>query len=191
MRGGRQGIGDRGGLRLRGRRGFWIRLRGDEQGLVAEEGVDFVQDSEVGGGDEFFFVSDSDDEISVEVDEGLVAPDSEDPGASYTPKSLTQGKGRGCLSLTAAPHSARSIVPDTEEQLVHGVEEQTVEGVEVLEGLEAWQDIAGHAQPIEEVEAVQSEPHEQLAGAGDQFEEVRDSMLKILVPLYFEKNSGN
>ena len=59
-----------GGARQRGaeRRGFWISLRGKDRGAVVQEGIDFAQDSDEGGGSDYLFISDSEDEIS---DEGF------------------------------------------------------------------------------------------------------------------------
>ncbi|RLN15738.1 hypothetical protein C2845_PM02G35920 [Panicum miliaceum] len=69
--------GVRGRLRPRGqrgdgRRGIWVSLQGKDRGAVVEEGVHFVQDSEVGGGDEYLFVSDSEDETSDDFNEGYI-----------------------------------------------------------------------------------------------------------------------
>ncbi|KAF8700161.1 hypothetical protein HU200_034532 [Digitaria exilis] len=138
---------------LPGRRGFWVSLHGQNQGEVVEEGVDFAQDSEVGGGDDFLFVSEPDEEISEEISDDFVA-----------------------LS-TVPPHSIGSF--DNSMEIVHGLEAG------------AWQDIAGHSQPQEEEADVETPvPKELEIGSSDEFHEVRDSMLKILVPLYFE-NAGD
>ncbi|KAF8716752.1 hypothetical protein HU200_025838 [Digitaria exilis] len=135
-----------------GRRGFWVSLHGQNQGEVVEEGVDFAQDSEVGGGDDFLFVSEPDEEISNDFVDVSFVPETNHPSAS----------------------NARASPPRST-------------------GLEAgaWQDIAGHSQPQEEEADVETpEPKELEIGSSDEFREVRDSMLKILVPLYFE-NAGN
>uniref|UniRef100_A0A0D3HTW5 Uncharacterized protein n=1 Tax=Oryza barthii TaxID=65489 RepID=A0A0D3HTW5_9ORYZ len=41
----------------RGRRGFWVALKGKKRGSIVVEGRDFVQDSEEGGADEYLFVA--------------------------------------------------------------------------------------------------------------------------------------
>lgn len=72
MEGARQGgVGrrDAGGRLRRLRRraqvrrpGFWISLHEEDQGAVVQEGVDFVQDSELDGADDYLFISDSEEE---------------------------------------------------------------------------------------------------------------------------------
>lgn len=155
-----------------GRRGFWISLRGQNQGAVVEEGVDFAQDSEVGGGDDFLFVSDSDEESSEEISDDFVdvsfVPEIEDPIASNALASPSPA--------TVPPHSIGSF-------------NTNMEGVCGLEA-GAWQDIAGHSQPPEEADVESLEPQEPEIGSDEKFREVRDEMLKILVPLYF-KNARN
>ena len=66
-----------GGARQRGaeRRGFWISLRGKDRGTMVQEGFDFAQDSDEGGGSDYLFISDSEDEIS---DEGSFLPETEE-----------------------------------------------------------------------------------------------------------------
>lgn len=100
---------------------------------MVDEGVDFVQDSEICGGDWFLFVSNSDDELSGEFSVGLFAANSKDPNAMEE-------------------HSVCYVIPDSEELLVQDTEDQPVESVEVVEGLQAVvrEDIACHAQPLEE-----------------------------------------
>ncbi|KAF8730988.1 hypothetical protein HU200_016868 [Digitaria exilis] len=150
-----------------GRRGFWVSLHGQNQEVV-EEVVDFAQDSEVGGGDDFLFVSEPDEEISEEISDDFV-------DVSFVPEtgpSASNARASPPRS-TVPPHSIGSF--DNNMEIVHGLEAG------------AWQDIAGHSQPQEEEADVKTpEPKELEIGSSDEFREVRDSMLKILVPLYFE-----
>ncbi|KAF8715483.1 hypothetical protein HU200_027137 [Digitaria exilis] len=157
---GRRGAGDR-LQRLRRqarvqRPGYWISLHGEDQGAVVQEGVDFVQDSELGGAEDYLFISDSEEQAS---------EDEEHP----------------------------NLVDAIEEQAVVAIEEHPMDNVEGLESMEgvAWQDIAGHAQPLEEeANADLPELQEQQGDvADDEFHKARDSMLRILVPLFFH-NGG-
>ncbi|KAL5206716.1 hypothetical protein ABZP36_034925 [Zizania latifolia] len=67
--GNRRRCGQRG---VRGRRvqsnrgGFWLALKGEKMGAIVEEGTYFVQDSDEGGVNEFLFVSESDNESSID-----------------------------------------------------------------------------------------------------------------------------
>ncbi|KAF8687314.1 hypothetical protein HU200_042997 [Digitaria exilis] len=138
-------------------------------GEVVEEGVDFAQDSEVGGGDDFLFVSEPDEEIGNDFVDVSFVRETNHPSASNARASAPRS--------TVPPHSIGSF--DNNMEIVHGLEAG------------AWQDIAGHSQPQEEEADVETpEPKELEIGSSDEFREVRDSMLKILVPLYFE-NAGN
>ncbi|OEL32409.1 hypothetical protein BAE44_0006572 [Dichanthelium oligosanthes] len=152
--------------------GFWVCLRGEDQGDVVQEGIDFAQDSEVGGGDDFLFVSDSED-FSEDIDDGIFVPDSENPGAA-------------CAPFTAAPQSVGSFITNTKQEQMDGIEEQRVVAVdEQLVGVKsvAWQDITGHAQPPEEEADVDDPEPQELEDDGiNEFCEVRDSMLMTFVP---------
>ncbi|RCV18889.1 hypothetical protein SETIT_3G339300v2 [Setaria italica] len=86
------GAGRGGEKRCIGRHGFWVSLRGRNQGAMVEEGVDFAQDSVVGGGDDFLFVSDSEEEVSNDFNDRSFAPHSKQPGAV-------------CAPFTAPPYS--------------------------------------------------------------------------------------
>ena len=152
---GRQG----GGGRQRGadgRHGFWVSLHGKDRGAVVQEGIDFAQDSDEGGGSDYLFISDSEDEIS---DEGSFLPETEEQAPSM-------------------------------DQPLNAVEEQLVQEIEG-QGGDAWKDLGSHAQQLEEeVDADVLDPHEQNDGANNRLCEVRDSMLMILVPLYYQNNDG-
>uniref|UniRef100_K3ZA68 Uncharacterized protein n=1 Tax=Setaria italica TaxID=4555 RepID=K3ZA68_SETIT len=154
------GAGRGGEKRCIGRHGFWVSLRGRNQGAMVEEGVDFAQDSVVGGGDDFLFVSDSEEEVSNDFNDRSFAPHSKVPGANdvhaspslakaddYNPLSTPQQPGAVCAPFTAPPYS---------------------DGLEAV----AWHDIAGHSQPPEE-EAYVEHPdlQGQDAGADDEFRE--------------------
>ncbi|KAF8772233.1 hypothetical protein HU200_005948 [Digitaria exilis] len=131
------------------------------EGEVVEEGVHFAQDSEVGGGDDFLFVSEPDEEISEEIGDDFV-------DVSFVPETDPSARNpRASPPRSTVPtHSIGSF--DNNIEIVHG-----------------------HSQPQEEEADVETlEPKELEIGSSDEFPEVRDSMLKILVPLYFE-NAGN
>ena len=151
-----------GGARQRGaeRRGFWISLRGKDRGAVVQEGIDFAQDSDEGGGSDYLFISDSEDEISDEIsDEGSFLPETEEQAPSM-------------------------------DQPLNAVEEQLVQDIEG-QGGDAWKDLGSHAQQLEEeADADVLDPHEQDDGTNNRLCEVRDSMLMILVPLYYQNNDG-
>ena len=158
-RGGR-GVGRRSGGGHRrdadGQRGFWVSLRGKDRGAVVQEGIDFAQDSDEGGGSDYLFISDSEDEIS---DEGSFLPETEEQAPSM-------------------------------DQPLNAVEEQLVQDIEG-QGGDAWKDLGSHAQQLEEeADADVLDPHEQDDGANNRLCEVRDSMLMILVPLYYQNNDG-
>ena len=147
-----------GGARQRGAywRGFLISLRGKDRGAVVQEGIDFAQDSDEGGGSDYLFISDSEDEIS---DEGSFLPETEEQAPSM-------------------------------DQPLNAVEEQLVQDIEG-QGGDAWKDLGSHAQQLEEeADADVLDPHEQDDGANNRLCDVRDSMLMILVPLYYQNNDG-
>ncbi|KAF8756341.1 hypothetical protein HU200_011076 [Digitaria exilis] len=110
-----------------GWRGFWVSLHGQNQGEVVEEGVDFAQDSEVGGGDDFLSVSESDEEISEEISDDFVdvsfVSETKDPSPSIARASPSPS--------IVPPHSIASF--DTNMARVHCLEAS------------AWKDIAGHS----------------------------------------------
>jgi hypothetical protein len=88
------------------------------------------------------------------------------------------------------------FLPETEEQApsmdqpLNAVEEQLVQDIEG-QGGDAWKDLGSHAQHLEEeADADVLDPHEQDDGANNRLCEVRDSMLMILVPLYYQNNDG-
>ena len=116
-RGGR-GVGRRSGGGHRrdadGRRGFWVSLRDKDRGAVVQEGIDFAQDLDEGGGDDCLFISDSEDEIS---DEFMVAPDS---GGSFLHDTEEQAP-----SMVVA-YSPGSFIFETEYWPLNVVEEQLV-----------------------------------------------------------------
>ncbi|KAF8765926.1 hypothetical protein HU200_007963 [Digitaria exilis] len=116
-------------------------------------GVDFVKDSEVGGGDDYLFISDSEEQGS------------EDGGGgdylsvtAHTIGSSLPFKQERPNPVDAIDEQSVDIVVDNQPlDNVEGLErmeaeEQTVDSVEGRDGMEAvpWQDIAGHAQPLEE-----------------------------------------
>ena len=116
-RSGRGGVGGRGGggrQRGAGRRGFWVSLRSKDRAAVVQEGIDFAQDSDEGGGDDYLFISDSEDEIS---DEFMVAPDS---GGSFLHDTEEQAP-----SMVVA-YSPGSFIFETEYWPLNVVEEQLV-----------------------------------------------------------------
>ncbi|RLN34834.1 uncharacterized protein C2845_PM03G19600 [Panicum miliaceum] len=136
------------------------------------------QDSEEGGANDYLFISDSEDEIS---DEFMVAPDSM---GSFLPDTEEQAPSM------VVGHSPGSFISESEGQPLNVVEDQLVQDFED-QGGDTWQDIGSHAQPLEEeADADLTDPQEQDDGASNRFCEVRDSMLKILVPLYFQ-NDGS
>ena len=113
---GRQG----GGGRQRGadgRHGFWVSLRGKDRGAVVQEGIDFAKASDEGGGDNYLFISDSEDEIS---DEFMVAPHS---GGSFLPDTEEQ------VPSMMVAHSPGSSIFETEDQPLNVVKE-LVEDIE-------------------------------------------------------------
>ncbi|CAL4926608.1 unnamed protein product [Urochloa decumbens] len=158
------------------RRGYWISLCGRNRGAIVQEGVDFAQDSEVGGGDDFLFLSDSEEEVSNDSNDRSFVTHSEDLGVGDAPASPVMEKSRRYVPLSPPKQSSAIWTPITSPQ--HSDRMEAV----------AWQDIAGHSQLPEEEEAYEehTEQHEKNPGADNEFCEVRDSMLRILVPLYFQ-----
>ena len=147
-----------GGARQRGagRHGFWISLCRKDRGAVVQEGIDFAQDSDEGGGSDYLFISDSEDEIS---DEGSFLPETEEQAPSM-------------------------------DQPLNAVEEQLLQDIEG-QGGDPWKELGSHAQQLEEeADADVLDPHEQDDGANNRLCEVRDSMLMILLPLYYQNNDG-
>ncbi|KAF8717567.1 hypothetical protein HU200_025777 [Digitaria exilis] len=82
------------------------------EGEVVEEGVDFAQDSEFGGGDDFLFVSETDEEISDEFVDISFVPETGDPSASNARVSPSPS--------TVPLHSIGSF--DNNMERVHGLE---------------------------------------------------------------------
>ena len=88
-------------------------LHGKDRGAVVQEGIDFAQDSDEGGGSDYLFISDSEDEISDEIsDEGSFLPDTEEQVPSMM-----------------VAHSPGSSIFETEDQPLNVVEE-LVEDIE-------------------------------------------------------------
>ncbi|OEL22884.1 hypothetical protein BAE44_0016097 [Dichanthelium oligosanthes] len=79
---------------------------------MVQEGIGFAQDSEVGGGDDYLFISVLED-FSEANDDGIFIPDFENPGAA-------------CAPFTVAPQSVGSFTVNTEEEQMDGDEEQRV-----------------------------------------------------------------
>ena len=92
-------------------------LRSKDRATVVQECIDFAQDSDEGGGDDYLFISDSEDEIS---DEFMVAPHS---GGSFLPDTEEQ------VPSMMVAHSPGSSIFETEDQPLNVVKE-LVEDIE-------------------------------------------------------------
>ncbi|CAN6220155.1 unnamed protein product [Urochloa humidicola] len=162
-----------------GRRGFWISLHGRNRGAVVEEGVDFAQDSEEGGAGDFLFLSYSEEEGSDDFNDRSLVTHSEDLGVgdARTPASPVIDESRRYVPLSPPHQPTATCTPFTSPR--HSDRMEAV----------GWQDIAGHSQlPEEEADEEQTEQQEKDVAADNEFCEVRDSMLRILVPLYFQND---
>ncbi|CAN6328653.1 unnamed protein product [Urochloa humidicola] len=161
------GRGDRGrGHRRTGRRipaerrGFWVSLRGQNQGAVVVEGVDFAQDSDEGGGDDFLFVSDdseSEEEVNDDSNDGSLVVQSEDLCAGNAPTSPALDKSCDSVPLYTQQQSSVVCSPITA-----ALQSDGMKGV-------VCQDIAGHSQPPEEEDPYMEHPElqEQDTSADD------------------------
>jgi hypothetical protein len=110
---------------------------------VVEEGVDFAQDSEVGGGDDFLFLSDdSDEEVSNDFNDGSYTTNSKESGPNFTPASPSLSKSQSYNPMSDPPQQPSSVSdPFT-----------TLPNSDGLEAV-AWHDLASQSQLTDEEES--------------------------------------
>ncbi|KAF0901994.1 hypothetical protein E2562_011822 [Oryza meyeriana var. granulata] len=87
------------------RRGVWWSI---ELGVPVEEGMDFIQDSEVGGSDDFIFVPDSEDEGGAEEVAPWTTSSSSQTWRFVVPDSEDEGGEEDVAAAT-------DVIPDSEE----------------------------------------------------------------------------